>query len=78
MQEYFTKILNQIVAAIPNFLSAVLIFIVSLYLASLISKLLRRAFEKRNTSPGVTNLALAVCTLAHYRFWRDRIPSTFL
>jgi len=56
MQEYLIQIIDQAIRSIPNILTALLIFIVSLYLAGLISNLLKRALNRRNISSGVTNL----------------------
>jgi len=56
MQQYFTQILDQMVKSIPNFLTALVIFLLSLYLARLVGNLLKKALTKRSTSPGVTQL----------------------
>jgi small conductance mechanosensitive channel len=56
MQEYWTQILDQMITSIPNVLAALLILLLSLYFARLLSKLLKRALERRSTSFGVTNL----------------------
>ena len=56
MEEYSAQILDQIITSIPNVLTALLILIISLYLAGSTGKLLKRALERRNTTLGVTNL----------------------
>jgi small-conductance mechanosensitive channel len=56
MQEYWAQILDQLITSIPNILAALLIFIVSLYFARLLSRLIKRALERRSTSSGVVNL----------------------
>ena len=56
MPQYLTQILDQVARSIPNLLAALVIFLLSLYLAQLISNLLKNALNKRNTSPGVTHL----------------------
>jgi len=56
MEQYLTQILDQLVESIPNFVTALVIFLLSLYLARLFGNLLRNALYKRNTSPGVTHL----------------------
>src|SRR5678816_2445413 len=56
MQQYLTQILDQMVKSIPNFLTALAIFLLSLYLARLIGNLLKNALNKRNTSVGVTHI----------------------
>jgi len=56
MEEYLTKFVDQIIAALPNMLTAILIFIFSLYLAKVLSNLLKRVLLKRNTASGVTHL----------------------
>jgi small-conductance mechanosensitive channel len=56
MEEYLTQTFDRMVASIPNILTALLILIGSLYLARLLSGLIRRGLERRDTVPGVTNL----------------------
>ncbi|MCJ7435073.1 MAG: mechanosensitive ion channel [Anaerolineales bacterium] len=56
MQEYITQMIDQIITSIPNILTALLILVASLYLAGLLGKLIRRALERRDISPGITNL----------------------
>lgn len=56
MQEYFTNFLDTLVASIPNILAALFILVISLYLAGWLSRLVRRALERREAQPGLTNL----------------------
>jgi small conductance mechanosensitive channel len=63
MQEYLSTFAEQIVASIPNILTALLIFIVSLYFARVISNLLKRVLIRRNMTSGVTYL------LSEILFW---------
>ncbi len=56
MQEYFSVLAEQIVASIPNILTALLIFLVSLYIAKWLSNMVKRVLLSRNTASGVTHL----------------------
>ncbi len=56
MELYLTHIFDTIVAAIPNIVMALVIFLISLYLAQLLGNLLRKRLAKQNTSAGVTQL----------------------
>ena len=56
MPDYVTQFLDKVVAALPNIGTALLIFLVSLYLAGALSKLLKRVLEKRNADHEVTLL----------------------
>lgn len=56
MPDYFSKLGDQFVAAIPNILTALAIFLLSLYFARLLSNLLRRVMKRRNADSGVTQL----------------------
>ena len=47
MQEYFSQIIDNIIAELPNVLTAVLIVLVSLYLARVLSNLLKKVLTKR-------------------------------
>lgn len=60
MTEYFSQLIEQIIAELPNVLIAILIFIASLYLAGLISNLLRRVLNQRNADREVTILLAQV------------------
>ena len=56
MQEYFSELAAQFVASIPNIVTALLIFILSLYFARLLSNFLKRVLVRRKTDSGVTQL----------------------
>ena len=56
MPEYLNRFLDKVVAELPNIATALLIFIVSFYLAGVLSKLLKRVLKKRNTDHEVTLL----------------------
>jgi small conductance mechanosensitive channel len=56
MQEYFSVLAEQIVASIPNIFTALIIFLVSLYVAKWLSNLVKRVLLSRNTASGVTHL----------------------
>ncbi len=56
MQEYFSTFTEQVTASYPNILTALLILIVSVYLARLLGNLLKRVLLRRNTDVGVTDL----------------------
>lgn len=56
MHEYFSVLAVQIAASIPNIITALLIFLVSLYFARWASNLLKRVLFSRNTASSVTHL----------------------
>ena len=56
MQEYLDQFGQSVLAALPNVLTAVLIFAGSLYLARVLSKLLARILERRKADAEVTLL----------------------
>jgi len=56
MQEYFSTLVEQVAASVPNILTALLIFVVSLYFARFFSNALKRVLIRRNTVSGVTHL----------------------
>jgi small conductance mechanosensitive channel len=56
MQAFFDKLAEGIIKGIPNLITALLIFIVSLYLARILSNLLRRVLNKRKAPAGVTHI----------------------
>jgi len=56
MPGYITEILDKLVTALPNVGIALLIFIVSYYLAGVLSRLLKRVLTDRNTDREVTIL----------------------
>ena len=62
MQEYLGTLADKIIEGIPNLITALLIFFVSLYMARFLSNFVRRVLNKRMAPAGVTNL-LAQLTL---------------
>ncbi len=62
MQSYLDKFAADIILGIPNLFTALAIFVVSLYLARIISNTLRRVLSKRRAPAGVTHI-LAQLTL---------------
>jgi small conductance mechanosensitive channel len=62
MQGYIDQFIDAFILGIPNLLTALAIFIVSLYLARVVSNLLRRVLNRRKAPIGVTHL-LAQLTL---------------
>lgn len=56
MENFWQKFVENFITGIPNLLTALAIFIVSLYLARLLSNLLRRVLQKRRAPAGVTHL----------------------
>lgn len=62
MQAYLDKFVDAFILGIPNLLTALAIFIVSLYLARAVSNVLRRVLNRRKAPTGVTQL-LAQLTL---------------
>lgn len=62
MQGYIDQFINAFILGIPNLISALAIFIASLYLAKVMSNLLRRVLNRRKAPTGVTHL-LAQLTL---------------
>lgn len=56
MRNYLGQFIDNFMAGIPNLLSALAIFLVSLYLARTISNILRRVLNKRKAPEGVTQL----------------------
>jgi small conductance mechanosensitive channel len=56
MQDYLNQFGQKALDAIPNLLTAILIFVASLYLARVLSKLLGRILEKRKADTEVTLL----------------------
>jgi small conductance mechanosensitive channel len=60
MQDYINQFIDTLITSIPNLIIAVVIFLVSLYLAGLVSRLICRVLEKREAAPGVTHLLAQV------------------
>ncbi|GAB4503353.1 MAG: small-conductance mechanosensitive channel MscS [Anaerolineales bacterium] len=56
MQKYFDRLIEFLISSVPNLLTALAIFLVSLYLARVVSKLLRRVLERREVAPGTAHL----------------------
>lgn len=56
MTNFFDRWINGMVAGLPNFLTALLIFAASLLLARIVSGILRRALSRRDPPLSVTNL----------------------
>ena len=56
MSEQFNQYLDNIVAAIPNIVTAILFFVASLYVAKLLSRLVKNILTKRNADHEVTHL----------------------
>lgn len=62
MQEYFDTFVEGFILGIPNLVTALVIFIASLYLARILSNTLRRVLNKRKAPAAVTHI-LAQLTL---------------
>ena len=62
MNDFWQNFVENFITGIPNLLTALAIFIVSLYLARILSNLLRRALQRRRAPAGVVHL-LAQLTL---------------
>lgn len=56
MHDYFNTFVDKFISGIPNLFTALAIFIVSLYIARIVSNLLRRVLNKRKAPAGVTHL----------------------
>jgi small conductance mechanosensitive channel len=56
MEAYWQTFIENFIKGIPNLLTALVIFIVSLYLARVFSKLLRGVLQRRRAPAGVTHL----------------------
>ena len=56
MQEFFNSFIDNFILGIPNLLTALVIFVASLYLARVLSNLLRRVLNKRRAPQSVTHL----------------------
>jgi small conductance mechanosensitive channel len=70
MQDYIDTFVNAFILGIPNLLTALAIFIVSLYIARIVSNLLRRVLNRRKAPAGVTHL------LAQLALWTIVIAGT--
>lgn len=56
MENYWNQFIENFITGVPNLLTAVAIFIVSLYLARSLSNILHRVLHKRKAPEGVTHL----------------------
>lgn len=56
MQTYFDQFIENMIKALPNVVTAILIFIASIYLAKLLSRLLVNVLKRRKADPEVTRL----------------------
>ena len=56
MQNFLSRFIENFVGGFPNLLTALAIFIVSLYLARIISNILRRVLRRQKAPEGVTHL----------------------
>jgi small conductance mechanosensitive channel len=63
MPEYFSQLGDKIVAQLPNVFTALLIFVLSLYLARLLSNLLKRVLKRREADREIT---LLLATIARW------------
>jgi small conductance mechanosensitive channel len=56
MENFWPNFIENFISGIPNLLTALAIFVVSLYLARLLSNLLKRVLQTRRAPAGVTHL----------------------
>lgn len=70
MQEYLNLFIDGFILAIPKLLGALLIFVVSLYVARILSNILRRVLNRRRAPAGVTHI------LAQLTLWAVIIAGT--
>jgi small conductance mechanosensitive channel len=56
METFFDQFIENIVAALPNFLTALLIFIAGIYIGKILRGLVVNVLKARNADPGVTKL----------------------
>lgn len=56
METYWQQFVDSFIKGVPNLLTALVIFVASLYLARLTSNLLRRVLQRRRAPAGVVNL----------------------
>lgn len=70
MQGYLDQFIDAFIRGIPNLLTALAIFIVSLYIARIISNLLRRVLNRRKAPAGVTHI------LAQLALWTIVVAGT--
>ena len=63
MQDYLNRLIGALIADIPNMLTALVIFVASVYLARIARDLMRRMLQTRRVPTGITHL------LAQLTFW---------
>lgn len=56
MEQYWNQFIERFVGGVPNLLTALAIFIVSLYLARVLSRVLRRVLHSRKAPEGVVHI----------------------
>src|SRR3990172_5466550 len=70
MENYFDQFIALFIAGIPKLLSALVIFVLSLYLARLVSNVLKRVLQRRRAPAGVVQL------LGQLTLWSIIVPGT--
>jgi len=70
MQGYLDQFVDAFILGIPKLIGALLIFIVSLYIARIMSNLLRRVLNRRKAPAGVTHI------LAQLTLWTVAVAGT--
>lgn len=60
MQIYLDQWVEKFFTALPNVITAIVIFLISLYLANLLSRLLRKLLVRRQAAVGITNLLVQI------------------
>src|SRR5262245_5066801 len=56
MQDFLNQFIANFIKGVPNLLTALVIFIVSIYLARIVSNILQRVLRRRRAPEGVTQL----------------------
>lgn len=56
MKDYIQTFIDNFISGIPNLITALLIFLVSLYFAGVLGNLLKRVLQRRNAPPGITHI----------------------
>ena len=56
MPEYLNQFIDKVIEELPNIATALLIFVASIYVAKLLSNLLKRVLERREADHEVTHL----------------------
>ena len=70
MQGYLDQFIDAFIRGIPNLLTALAIFIISMYIARIVSNLLRRVLNRRKAPAGVTHI------LAQLALWTIIVAGT--